>query len=295
MDTKDINNSKINESIEINTGSYDTLVLSGGSSKGIMTLGALQYLVDNFLFDTINTYIGTSSGAMICFLLAIGYSPIEIIVYICTHHFMEKIQNFNVLGMINGSGAASFASIQEELEKMTISKIGYLPTMKDIYVKYGKKLVFSTYNLSHNKTEYLSHETYPDLPCITALHMSANLPLIFEKFSYNNSFYIDGGIADNFPIDLADQESKKIIGLVIDNDSEKFNNDMDIIEYIYHLFYIPSTQAVEFKINKVSNKCKIIKLQYNKINLFNFNIDSKTKLEMFSIGYNIAKTNMKEV
>jgi predicted acylesterase/phospholipase RssA len=279
---------------EKNTLFYDTLVLSGGSAKGIMTLGSLQYIVDNFLFNTINTYIGTSSGAIICFLLSIGYTPVEIIVYICTNHFLEKIQNFNVVGMINGSGAASFSAIQEELEKMTISKIGYLPTMKDIYNKFGKKLIFATYNLSHSKIEYLSHETYPDLPCITALHMTANLPLIFEKFLYNGSYYIDGGLADNFPIDLADEQCQKILGILLDNEFENFNNinEMDLIEYIYHLFNIPSAQIVDLKIEKVSKKCKIIRLNYNKIKIFNFNIDSRTKLDMFSLGYNITKESM---
>ena len=104
---------------------------------------------------------------------------------------------------------------------MTISKIGYLPTMKDIYSKFGKKLIFATYNLCQSKTEYLSHETYPDLPCITALHMTANLPLIFEKFLYNGSYYIDGGLADNFPIDLADEQCQKIFGILLDNEFEK--------------------------------------------------------------------------
>ena len=73
---------------------YDTLVLSGGSSKGIMTLGALQYLYDNFLLKNIKNYIGTSAGAMICYLLAIGYTPVEIIVYICKHQLLEKMQHF---------------------------------------------------------------------------------------------------------------------------------------------------------------------------------------------------------
>lgn len=274
---------------------YDTLVLSGGSAKGIMTLGSLQYIVDNYLFDTIHTYIGTSSGSIICFLLSIGYSPIEIMVYICTHHILEKIQHFNVVGMINGSGAASFSYIQEELEKMTIAKIGYLPTMKDIYVKFNKKLIFATYNLSYNKIEHLSYETYPDLPCITAIRMSSNLPLIFEKFLYNGCYYIDGGLADNFPIDLSDEQSQKILGILLDNKSDNYNNinDMDIIEYIYHLFNIPSAQNVELKIDKVSSKnYKIIRLSYNKIKIFNFNIDSKTKLDMFSIGYNSSKEKL---
>lgn len=58
---------------------FDTLVISGGSVNGISALGALQYLRDNEYLNNIKTYIGTSSGAFICYLLAIGYTPVEII------------------------------------------------------------------------------------------------------------------------------------------------------------------------------------------------------------------------
>jgi predicted acylesterase/phospholipase RssA len=275
-----------------NIENFDTLVLAGGGAKGILTLGALQYAFDNLCLNNIKNYIGTSAGAMICFLLCIGYTPIEIIVYICTHHLLERIQHFNILGMINGLGASSFVTIQEELERMTISKIGFLPTLKDIYNRYGKNLICCTYNITLNKTEYISYENNPDLPCIIALKMSSNLPLIFENFLYNGNLYIDGGIGDNFPIDIGDTIGEKVLGILINNNIEIFNNgssDIDIIEYIYYLFFIPSMQSIESKINKVSNKCKIVRLSYEKIKFFTFNIESKIKLDMFSIGYNLMK------
>ena len=65
---------------------YKNVVISGGAIKGIASLGALQYLVDNqfiCLQDTLN-YIGTSVGGIISYLLIIGYTPIEIFVKICT-------------------------------------------------------------------------------------------------------------------------------------------------------------------------------------------------------------------
>ena len=80
---------------------YDTLVLAGGSSKGLMILGALQYGFDNYLLKNVNTYIGCSAGAMIGYLLAIGYTPIEIVVYICCNQLMEKMVHFNIVAMIN--------------------------------------------------------------------------------------------------------------------------------------------------------------------------------------------------
>lgn len=270
---------------------YDTLVVSGGASRGILSLGALQYAYDNFFLTNINTYIGTSAGAMICFFLIIGYTPLELIVYLCTNRILERLQNFNIVGMINGFGASSYAGLQEELEKITIAKIGRLPTMKDLHTKFGKQFICCTYNITNDSSEYLSHETHPDLPCITALRMSSNLPLVFEKFNYNGNFYIDGGIADNFPIDIGDLKGEKVLGLLLDNERENFNKiqDMDIIEYVYNLMNIPSTQSVEFKVKSVSNKCKIIRLTFEKIKIFNFNIETKTKLEMFSSGYQQMK------
>lgn len=270
---------------------YDTLVLSGGSSKGIVTLGAIQYCYDTFILNKIKTYIGTSSGAIICYLLLIGYTPIEIMVYICTHQLLEKLQHFNVVAMIQGGGASSFNSIQEQLEKMTIEKLGYLPTLQDLKQKYGKTLICVTYNLTEEKAEYLSPETTGELPCITALRMSSNLPFVFDQFKYGNSFYLDGGISDNFAIDIGDKLGKKIIGILIVPESENFNNEPDanILEFIYKLMFIPICQAIDYKIENVSEKCKIIKLKYSKIKFFNFALSSRTKFEMFSSGYQQMK------
>lgn len=278
--------------IEPQVAYYDTIVLSGGSTKGIMTLGALQYATDNYLLTHVVNYIGTSCGAMICYLLAIGYTPIEIIVYICTNQLLERLQHFNVVSMLNGTGASSFASIHELFEKITIAKVGRLLTLKDIKEIFNKNLICVTYNLNTKKTEYLTAETHPDLPCLTAIRMSANLPLIFEKYHYNNGIYIDGGLTDNFAIDYGDKIGKKTLGIALGT-NEEFNNgdNENIIEYIYKLMSIPIDQSVSLKIRNVSKKCDIIYLDYPKLKIFNFNIDAKTKLEMFSKGYQDMKNH----
>ena len=77
--------------------SYDTLVLSGGSIKGIILLGSLQYFYDNDCLNEVKTYIGTSAGAIICYLLCIGYTPTEILVYLCVHDLLRSMTYFNVL------------------------------------------------------------------------------------------------------------------------------------------------------------------------------------------------------
>lgn len=298
MDEKYSNEFSIPEIIKAPSIYYDTLVLSGESSRAFVTLGAIQYAFDNYLLKNLVNYVGTSSGSIICYLLAIGYTPIEIIVYICTNQLMEKMQHFNIVAMIQGRGATSFSNIQEQLEKMTISKIGYLPTLNDLKEKMNKILVCVTHNLTENRTEYLSWETYPHLPCITALHMSSNLPLIFENYRYGNCLYVDGGISDNFAIDIGEKMGEKILGIVLNSECASFSNDAEVntLEFIYKLIYVPVIQAINHKIRltSASNKCKIVNIKNVTANLkfFEFNVISSTKLNMFSNGYEQMKEHI---
>lgn len=269
---------------------YDTIVLSGGGIQGIMLLGSIQYLYDNFLINNIKNYIGTSCGAIISYLLIIGYTPVEIIVYFCKNRTIEKInENLNIASAINDGSLCSFNFIHEELEKMTILKIGSLLNLQELYNRFNKKLICATYNLTEEKTEYLSIDTYPNLPCITALRMSSNLPFIFEKYKYGNSFYIDGGISNNFPLDLGEIIGKKVLGILLfplKQNSDNKEQNLNFIEYFYKLLGIFYSELVQCKLNTFSTKTKICKLFYKRSGLTNFSyISPVDRLEMFSEGY----------
>lgn len=269
---------------------YNTLVLSGGGVKGFSILGVLQYMYDKHFLDSITTYSGASIGAMISYLLAIGCTPTEILVYICTKKINQKF-NVNILNMIQGEGVSSFMILQEHLEKMTIEKLGFFVTLKDVQDKFGKRLIFSTYNLDDDCVEYLTPESHPDLPCITALRMSSNVPLLFDKFKYMNKYYVDGGIYDNFPIEVVDKPENKIFGVTVTKTSNKTNlNDESLIEYILRLINIASTQNSKYFINKMKDKHHILELDTENVSSFlSLNIHSKQLLDLFSSGYNQAK------
>jgi predicted acylesterase/phospholipase RssA len=268
---------------------YDTLVLSGASSKGFLFLGALQNAYDNNLVGDIKYYVGTSVGAIICYLLVIGYKPYEILIYICTHHLLENMQEFNIMNIMNNEGVFSFRHIYEELEKMTIAKIGFFPTLLSLKEKFNKILICTTYNLTEDSTEILSYETHPDLPCLVALRMSANLPLVFENFKYGKHFYIDGGVANHFPMDIGcryNQEDKKILGFVITEECKAANNSL---EFIYKLMFIPISQTTNTILKTYSTEHTIVHLICKQVLFFNFNISTKDKLELFSSGYQQSK------
>lgn len=280
---------------EIIKSNFDTLVLSGGGVKGLFVLGALQYCYDNFLLSEIENYVGTSSGAMISFLMAIGYTPVDIITSICCNQVMEKMQHFDIFAMINNLGAASFTNISLHLERMTIDKIGYLPTFADIKHKFNKNLVFITYNLTKSEIEYLSYETRPELPCLVALRMSSNLPLVFENYKYDNYLYTDGGIANNFGIDFAEKIGKRILGIYIHLGKKTISNSDNILEYIFKLIYIPLQEQQKNKLEKVdTKKSRVIKLaetKHKSRTIFDFSMNTADKLELFSNGYRLCKSD----
>lgn len=273
------------------SGNYDVLVIAGGAVKGLSLLGALQYADDNFLLKNINTYAGTSIGSFICFFLAIGYTPIEIFTRICTWRLLERLNaSMNISGLLL-DGIFQYSHIQEFLERATIDKIGYYPTMKDIQVKFGKKLIITTYNISKDTPEYITPDTHPELPCITAIRMSSNIPIVFDRFKYMNCYYIDGGIADNFPVDRASLESKNVIGFYNDNepDPNLITDDTKIATYIVNLLSITPRLVMKDIVNR-NKHCKFIKVIDN-TQFLDFNLGAKQKLENFSTGYASAKNS----
>jgi NTE family protein len=283
------------EEHNISSSEYDTVVLGGGAIKSFSILGAMQYTYDNYLLNNVKTYIGTSGGSMISYLIIIGYKPVEIIAFLCTNQILEKMQSFNMVAMMNGLGASSYLHIYEQLEKMTIEKIGFIPTLKDIKEKFNKDFIAITYNLTEDKIEYLSHDTYPNLPCLIAIRMSSNLPLIFEHFKYGNSYYIDGGIANNFAIDIGIEKGRKILGIYFEMSEYSFtkNTEFNLMEYILKIMFIPNTEIRNLKLKTIDKN--IHNIDFIKIdddtntNLFNFGISVKERLELFSNGYQYTK------
>lgn len=269
--------------------------MSGGGTKGFCTLGALQYMQDNNIIinSNINCYIGTSVGSIISYFLAIGYTPIEIVVYLCSNNVLESfLNNFsNILGF---TGIYDYSMITKHCEIMTLSKIGYIPTLKELYENLGKKLIVCTYNLTKHIREYISYDNYPNLSCLDAIRMSSNIPFIFNECIHNGDEYIDGGIIDNFPVVITENESLNPIGIYLD-DLENKNKDEDkdneskyykilkLINKMYNIIMIPCKE----KKNNIN--IDVIHINVENLKIYNFSITHTKKLELFSYGYNCAK------
>jgi len=278
---------------------YDTIVAPGGATKGFILLGCIQYLYDRSLLD-LKHFIGTSSASMILFLIAIGYTPIEILVWLTNNKVIDNLSSkFNsITEIINDNGIYDFGVITDCLNKMCKEKIGVeSPTLLELYEVYGKILEVSTCNLTLGKVEYISYKNKPNLSCLDAIRMSSNLPFIFGKFIVDDEEYIDGGILDNFPIDNISDCNKKVIAINYEIDTlyqnkgdAQTNNLKILIDKMYRILNLSiNVREKDKNIKTYDPRVNLIVLNVSQINFLNLYLESKQKVEMFSTGYNAAK------
>lgn len=268
---------------------YNTLVLSGGITKGFGLVGALQYLQDNRVLPSIQKFIGTSIGAILAYLVCIGYSPIEIMIISCQRKIFEKMANIDILNVMHGNGAVSFHIFQEILEKLTIEKIKKFITLSDLYTRFGKELVCCTYNLTLQKPEYISYKTHPDLNCLTALRMSANLPFFFETFIYDDYKYVDGGIADNFPICQVGKDdvalgirTKKVLT------ADKTREEENVLSRFVSILTVPIGRVEEIQIAH-ETRTDIVSVPIPSYISTSLHLTNTEKFDLFSNGYETIK------
>lgn len=265
---------------------YNTVTIAGGATKCIAAIGALHYLHTKGELDFVENYAGTSAGGLICYLLAIGYTPFEIIHFICRSNFVDEFQNLNISGIIDQKGLINYYIVQEYLEKLTINKIGFLPNFRDLKIRFGKTLTLVTYNFTKNKVEYLNSDNYPEMSCLSAIRMTVNVPLLFDRFFYNNCEYIDGGLVDNFPIDFYNKPEYKIIGININPHDTSISKKQSYITYLLKIAMIPYVFFHTQK--KYPKNATVIDIQTD-VQAFDFNLNITKRLDLFSKGFQTVK------
>lgn len=261
-----------------------TLVISGGALKGFGMLGAIQYIHERIGIENINSYFGTSVGAMIGYILCIGQTPLESIHSIVSSDILKVQGELNIEQLLNQQGVFSFEPFNDELELITLAKYGELFTMKSLYEKLGKELCCVTVNYTTQKTEILHHTTTPDLPCLLAVQMSCSIPFVFTQLMHNDSIFIDGGISDNFPIRVAFRMGKTdIIGICAN--TEPPDDEPTQLKWS-KLLFLPMRLQTQRTIRKYRKRCVIIDVPVH--NSMRIDMDTPEIMEMFSIGYKTA-------
>ena len=115
-------------------------------------------------------------------------------------------------------------------------------TMSELYDMTGIDMHFCTTNLHTFKFMDITHETHPDLKVLTAVQMSAALPLVISPVFLDGHCYIDGGIICNYPIALCLEKYPDIdavlgVGNATSDYSHNITADSPLSEFIGELVH----------------------------------------------------------
>lgn len=269
----------------------NTLCLAGGGIKGISYLGALKYLEENNFLKISNLKIlsGTSVGSILVFFFNLGFTIDELIEFIFQFNFNKLSPDINcntiltMFGMNTGDRIIT-AVITFLKEKYACEDISFI----ELYNLTGKELNIYVTNYTKSRGEVFNYSETPDASVILAIKMSISVPFFFTPVEYNNCYYVDGGLTNNFPLQYHEPETS--FGLVIVNNSE--NSLSSLTRYFFGLCYI-AIDSLSLNLIKQIKKNKI-EYKYIEINCtiresLNFNIDKEIIQTYINDGKIIAK------
>lgn len=263
---------------------YKTLVLSGNSTNGIVSLGAVQYLIDTNQLTKVENYVGTSSGSIINSLLCVGYTPLEILEYVCISNAYKHVGKINIAKFITeGEGLFEFEKLKSVLEEMFRKKVGYIPTLGEIFEQFKKNFVCVTINYTTQKRIYISNENHPDILITDAVHMSSCFPVVFQPFEYKSEKYVDGGIGDNFPVKFSTKFEGKGVCVSIALQISSFENVPYFIRSLMKLILIHTNLVAEDQDVYPDRDCIYIK--GIEPSFFDFSSSPLKLIDMFYKGY----------
>ena len=256
------------------------LVISGGGISLFKLIGSLDVLLRDeppyFSMQQIKSIYGTSAGAIIGTVLALGYEWDVVVDYFIKRPWKDVIQ-INVQSILD-------AYSRRGLFDQRILEIIFKPLLdaKDIPLQInlaaffdvtGIDLHFFTLELNRYVIEDVSHKTHPDLSLLTALQMTACLPVLFSPVILGEKCYVDAGCIVNYPLQRcldAGHDADAILGFknqyddIYEDVKNHTTQDSTLLEYLMNLFFkIVWEVSTECKQPKIKNEVLLLKMQPN--------------------------------
>ncbi len=214
------------------------LVLSGGGAKGLAHVGVLKALEENGI--PIDYVVGTSMGGVIGGFYAAGYAPDEIEV-IATK---ENFQNW-VKGRLNKAYTYFYSKKEPDASLFnvdlfvdsTLSTTLNTNIASDLALNYilAEFLAQASARANNNFDSLfvpyraVAAEVFTQTAAILkkgdlqkATRATMTVPLFYRPIKIDNKYMFDGGIYNNFPVDVAINEFNPDIVIGVNVSSKKF-------------------------------------------------------------------------
>jgi NTE family protein len=281
------------------------LVLEGGGVKGVAYPGALQVLERQGILPKIDKVAGTSAGSIAAALVALGYSPSDLQALMLDLDFQQFEDGsdlggperfFRRFGWFKGDYFLDWMQCRVK-EKTGNPNATFADLHKD-RSRFRDLFVVSS-DLSRRCSQVFSYATSPDLPVAQAVRASMSIPLFFEGFYIDDNLFgetgqkqdlfVDGGVFDNYPIELFDQDgvNPRTLGLFLSNLEAPANPDYRIDsfpEYARNLFEaLLNVQVNAFK-NSPDDRKRTIIIDNLGVRTTDFDLSQELKCKLIQQG-----------
>ena len=217
------------------------VVLSGGGAKGMAHIGVLKYLEE--IGMPIDIVVGTSIGSIVGGLYSLGYSADQLDSLVQAQDwdflisdrfkrssltYQEKKEAEQYLVSIPFKNAESFSEGFENRQSKSVTQtiLGNIPSAlvegQNLYnlftslsVGYQDSVDFNSFPIPfacvavdmNGKKEYVFHNGN----FARAIRSSMAIPAYFAPVQYNGMHLVDGGLLNNFPVDVAREMGADIV------------------------------------------------------------------------------------
>ena len=286
-------------------------VFEGGGVKAIGFVGAVCKMEEaGFKWQRL---AGTSAGAIVASLLAVGYTGKEL---------KEIISGIDYLSFVDGKSLKQISFIKNTFNLLT--KYGFYSGDKieiflnNLFQKKGRTKFKNICSSNNCKLKVIISDItrkkaviFPDdlkeynidakeFSIARAVRMSISLPYYFQpvtlNYKDNLDYMVDGGIFSNFPVWLFDVDGIPrwpTIGFkLVDSDPGKIKKN-NILTFTKDLLdSVIYTSDETFITNK--DKVRTINIPTMGVKTTEFNISKEKSKELYSSGYNSAENFLSE-
>lgn len=206
------------------------VVLSGGGAKGVAHIGALKVIEEAGI--PIDYIVGTSMGAIVGGLYSIGYTPqqLDSIVNVQDWKYLlsdapdpettllsEKLEEERYLLSVPIAGKTAHVSDAGIIKGRNISRL-----LSELTVGYHDSISFSRlpvpFACVSDNIVNGSKVVFRKGILATAMRASMSIPGVFSPVYLDGMVLVDGGLTDNYPVDIArEMGAEIIIGVDVQN------------------------------------------------------------------------------
>ena len=276
------------------------LVLSGGGAKGIAHIGVIQALEENNI--PIDYITGTSMGAIVGGLYACGYSPDEMMRLLLSKessywstgqtdpdfqfYFGKETSSPTVFDFPVGKSVAA-DSVPASLISAQPMSFAFMELFSPFTAACGGDFnrLFVPFRCVASDVAARHKHVFESGRVGEAIRASMSFPIVFQPIDIDGTLYYDGGIYDNFPVDVMRSDFSPSIMIGVDVSSEEVGPQTTLMDQVDNLviqnnnYDLPADEGIKMR------------LDLNRYGLLDF----PEAQAIYKVGYDYAMSMMDSI